>query len=91
MPCKDDSWLIRAMLSASRSLISTNWPAWTLFTSVCGNGSQAGERIKPGLDEEARSVINMLVYCTGREALDANGRIDWNEPLTAADPVVITE
>ena len=38
---------MRAMLSERCSLLSTNWPDLILLTSFCGNGSDAGERIRP--------------------------------------------
>ena len=43
------SWLSKVILSASSSLISTNWPDFTLSTSLWGKGSAAGERMKPAL------------------------------------------
>ena len=44
------SWLSKVMLSASSSLISTNWPDFTLSTSLRGKGSAAGERTTPALE-----------------------------------------
>ena len=37
------------MLSAKSSLISMNWPKLTLSTNLRGNGSAAGDRIRPAV------------------------------------------
>ena len=45
------SWPCSAMLSASRSFISTYWPDWIFSTSLAGNGAKAEDSLS-ALGEE---------------------------------------
>lgn len=41
----------RAMLSVSKSRMSTNWPDLILSTNLLGKGSEAGDKLNPGDDD----------------------------------------
>lgn len=62
------------MLSARSSLISTNWPDLTLSTSFCGNGSDAGERIRPELCGGCEPLASCVAGVGGNRALGAEER-----------------
>ena len=55
MPWRDESWLKSAMLSARRSRMLTNCPVCARWTSACGIGSAAGDRIMPRFDSDGRN------------------------------------
>ena len=86
VPCREESWLTRAMLSASRSRISTNWPDCTLCTSVCGIGSQAGERIKPGRGQLGGPSGGRLGSCWSKDDGWVRGRNAGRVPVDRAVP-----
>ena len=49
VPWTDSSCCRSDMLSERSSLMSTYWPDCTLSTSLRGNGSDAGDKIRPEL------------------------------------------
>ena len=91
MPCREESWLMRAMLSASRSRISTNWPDCTLCKSDYGIGSQAGDSIKPGWEQPGGPSGGRLGSCWSKDGQWVRGRVPGSAPVDSAVPVVVDE
>ena len=70
------------MLSASRSLMSTNCPERTLFTNFWGKGSEAGDRLNPDV-----AVGAAIWPAFGREL----GAVVRVLPIPSAPDIGITE